>query len=98
MSQVLGAFGLLDFTMLRPVLAWRFETYEPFISLIFQFFSDRSERWLSETADTETVDTGAHLIYIYVFYLNVKINFRSELFLRKPLNSEWGLCNLEVKM
>jgi hypothetical protein len=23
MSQVLGAIGLLDFTMLRPVLAWR---------------------------------------------------------------------------
>jgi hypothetical protein len=23
MSQVMGAFGLLDFTMLRPVLAWR---------------------------------------------------------------------------
>jgi hypothetical protein len=23
MSQVLGAFVLLDFTMLRPVLAWR---------------------------------------------------------------------------
>jgi hypothetical protein len=23
MSQVLGAFGLLDFTMFRPVLAWR---------------------------------------------------------------------------
>ena len=23
MSQVLGVFGLLDFTMLRPVLAWR---------------------------------------------------------------------------
>jgi len=22
MSQVLGVFGLLDFTMLRPVLAW----------------------------------------------------------------------------
>jgi len=22
MSQVLGAFGLLDFTMLRPLLAW----------------------------------------------------------------------------
>jgi hypothetical protein len=32
MSQVLGAFGLLDFTMLRPVLIGaRFETYEPFI-------------------------------------------------------------------
>ena len=40
MSQVLGAFGLLDFTKLRPVLAWRaFETYELFISLIFQIFS-----------------------------------------------------------
>jgi hypothetical protein len=38
MSQVVGAFGLLDFTMLRPVLAWHgFETYEPFISLIFNF-------------------------------------------------------------
>jgi len=23
MSQVLGAFELLDFTMLRPILAWR---------------------------------------------------------------------------
>jgi hypothetical protein len=39
MSQVQGTFGLLYFTMLRSVLAWsRFETYEPFISLIFQFF------------------------------------------------------------
>jgi hypothetical protein len=36
MSQVLGAFGLLDFTMLQPVLR-AFETYEPFISLIFEF-------------------------------------------------------------
>ena len=36
---MLGAFGLLDFTMLRPVLhGVRFETYEPFISLIFQIF------------------------------------------------------------
>jgi hypothetical protein len=23
MSQVVGAFGLLEFTMLRPVIAWR---------------------------------------------------------------------------
>jgi hypothetical protein len=39
MSQVLGVFELLDFTILQPVLAWRtFETYEPFISLISQFF------------------------------------------------------------
>jgi hypothetical protein len=39
MSQVLGAFGLRDFIMLRVVLTFtRFETYEPFISLIFQIF------------------------------------------------------------
>jgi hypothetical protein len=39
MSQVLGAFGQLDFTMLWPVwLGSRFEIYELFISLIFQFF------------------------------------------------------------
>jgi hypothetical protein len=40
MSQVLGAFGLLDFTMLWPVLDARFETYEPFIYSIFQFFPE----------------------------------------------------------
>jgi hypothetical protein len=35
LTQVLGAFGLLDCTMLRPVLAWRgFELNETFISLI----------------------------------------------------------------
>jgi hypothetical protein len=38
MSQVLSAFGLLNFTMLGPFsLGARFETYEAFISLIFQF-------------------------------------------------------------
>jgi hypothetical protein len=60
-SQVLGAFGLLDFTMLRPVLAWRnFEICEPFISLIFKlFFSGRGKSRITETADTESVDTGA---------------------------------------
>jgi hypothetical protein len=44
LSQVLGAFGLLDFTMLRPVLAWRaFWNLWTFISLIFQklFFGPR---------------------------------------------------------
>jgi hypothetical protein len=42
MSQVLGAFRLLDFTMLGLFsLGGRFETYEPFISLIFNFFGPR---------------------------------------------------------
>jgi hypothetical protein len=49
----MGAFGLLDFTMLRPVLA-RFETYEPFISLIFNFFfSERGKPRVTETTDNE---------------------------------------------
>jgi hypothetical protein len=39
-SQVLGAFGLLDFTMLRPILAWHvLNLMNPFFwTLIFQFF------------------------------------------------------------
>jgi hypothetical protein len=42
MSPVLGAFGLPDFTMLGPFsLGARFETYEPLIYLIFQFFSGK---------------------------------------------------------
>jgi hypothetical protein len=44
MSKVLGAFGLLDFTMLRRALPGaRFQTYELFISLIFNFFSGRDK-------------------------------------------------------
>jgi hypothetical protein len=39
MSEVLGAFGLLDSPRCGPFsLGARFETYEPFISLTFQFF------------------------------------------------------------
>jgi hypothetical protein len=39
MSQVLGGFGLLDFTVLGPFsLDGRFATYEPFISLIINLF------------------------------------------------------------
>jgi hypothetical protein len=39
MSQVLGTLGLLDFTCYGPFSSGGlFETYEPFISLIFSFF------------------------------------------------------------
>jgi hypothetical protein len=68
MSQVLGVFGLLDFTILRPVLFWgHLGTYKPFISLIFQFFSGRGEPRISETKDTESMDTRARL------YSNIKV-------------------------
>jgi hypothetical protein len=36
----------------------RFETYEEFIYLLFQFFSGRGKPWITETVDTEKVDTG----------------------------------------
>jgi hypothetical protein len=59
MSQVQGAFGLLDITVLRPFsLGARFETYEPFISLIFQIFSGRGKPRIPETTDNESADTG----------------------------------------
>jgi hypothetical protein len=38
-----------------------FETYELFISLISKFFLGRGELRITETADTESVDTGARL-------------------------------------
>jgi hypothetical protein len=62
MSQVMGAFGLLNLPCYGPFsLGGRFETYETFISLIFQFFSGRGEARGTETTDNESVDTGAHL-------------------------------------
>jgi hypothetical protein len=39
MTRVVGAFGLLDFTMLQPfLLGAHFESHEPSVSLILQFF------------------------------------------------------------
>jgi hypothetical protein len=36
-----------------------FETYEPFSSLIFPFFSGHGKLRITETVDTESEDTGA---------------------------------------
>jgi hypothetical protein len=44
--------------MLRPVLA---ETFELFVSLIFQFFSGGGKPRITETAVTESMDTGEGL-------------------------------------
>jgi hypothetical protein len=64
-SQVLDASGLLDFTMSRSVsLGGPFETYEPFISLIFQLSSGRGEPRITETADSESLDTGHNCTYM----------------------------------
>jgi len=54
MSQVLGAFGLLYFTTLRPVLAWR--TFWNLRTVYFfnfpYFFSGRGKTRITEIADT----------------------------------------------
>ena len=42
----------------------RLETYEPFISLIFQFFSGRGKPRITETAETKSADTGVRLYSI----------------------------------
>jgi hypothetical protein len=66
MSQVLGAFGLLYFTMLRPILAWR--TFLNLRTVYFfnflNFFSGHSQPRITETGDTESVDKAVHL-YMY---------------------------------
>jgi hypothetical protein len=67
MSQVMGAFGLLGFTMLRPILAWR--AFWNICTVYFfnfpKFLSGRGKPRITETADTESADTGVHL---YCFY------------------------------
>jgi len=46
-------------------LGARFETYGPFISLIFQFFfSGRSKPRITETTDTESADTVVRLYLV----------------------------------
>jgi len=62
MSQVMGAFGLLDFTMLQPVLAWRaFWNLWNVYFFNFPNFSGRGKPRLTETANTESADTGVRL-------------------------------------
>jgi hypothetical protein len=64
MSQVLGEFGLLDFTMLYTVLAWgAFRDLRTVYFFNFSIFSGRGETRITKTHDTESVDTGARLYH-----------------------------------
>jgi hypothetical protein len=48
------------------LLGAHFEIYELFISLIFQFFfSGHGKLWITETADTESADTGHNHITLF---------------------------------
>jgi len=65
MSHVLGSFGLLDLTMLRPVLVWRafWNLRNVYFSNFPHFFSSRCQPRITEKADTESADTGVRLQY-----------------------------------
>jgi hypothetical protein len=68
MSQVLSAFGQLDFTTLRPILAWRafLKIIKQLICLIFQIsFSGRGKPGIIETADNETADKCVSLYIVF---------------------------------
>jgi hypothetical protein len=54
MRQVLGTFGLLDSPCFGTFsLGGCFETYEPFISLVFPVFSGDGELWITKTVHNE---------------------------------------------
>jgi hypothetical protein len=64
MSQVLGAFGLLDVTVLRSALAWRaFLNLCTVYFLNFLIFSGRGQPRITENAGTESADMAVHLYY-----------------------------------
>jgi hypothetical protein len=67
MSQVMGAFGLLDFTMLPPVLAWRAYWNLWTVSLIFQIFSGRDKPRIQNPRIRGSACT---LVHKYSLYLN----------------------------
>jgi hypothetical protein len=60
MSQLLGAFGLLDFTMLRSVLVWRayWNLWTVYLFNFQLFFGPQY------TADTVSVDRGVRLYLV----------------------------------
>jgi hypothetical protein len=61
MSQVLGAFGLLDFTMLRPVLVWR--AFRRLWNVYFFNFNFFGPLW---NAGTESVHNRARMYAVNV--------------------------------
>jgi hypothetical protein len=75
-SQVLGAFGLLDFTMLRPVLAWR--AFWNLLTVSFfgfsNFFRAAVNRgyWLSGYGGTTVCSWCQHFSCCHLGYRTIK--------------------------
>jgi hypothetical protein len=83
MSQVLGAFGLLDFTMLQPVVAWRAFWNLRTICLILGFLFWASvnrgylkpwivNQWIWSTHVYFILTTLAVKCFLYFFSVNLK--------------------------
>jgi hypothetical protein len=103
MSQVLGMFGLLDFTMLQPVLAWC-----AFLNLwtvyFFNFPIFLGGPRITETTDTESAEMAVHLcrvsqksFFTYTAFIsNISQTELSRVFANKIrhtdafLQSHWG--------
>jgi hypothetical protein len=67
-SQVQVAFGLLDFTMLRPVLAWRsFWNVWTDYFFNFQFSSGRGGFWISEYGGTTLLPGRISILHTATF-------------------------------
>jgi hypothetical protein len=98
MRQGLGAFGLLYFTMLRPVLAWgAFWNLWTVYYFNLKTFSGLGKRRITETADTGSVDTGTRLYLLSRNVITSKKNIRkTNLTLCWPCNSmyHYNVTNL----
>jgi hypothetical protein len=73
MSQVLGVFGLLHFTVLWPVLAWHafLNVWTVcFCSFSKFFWGGTSQTRITETVDTLSMDMVVHLYYVVAEYIN----------------------------
>jgi hypothetical protein len=71
MSQVMGMFGLWDFTMLRPVLTWcTFRNLRTIYFFNFPTFLGCGKLWITETTDTEPADRMAQL-YTHLFIVSL---------------------------
>jgi hypothetical protein len=76
MSNVLGAFGPLDFTMLRPVLSWReFWNLWTVYFLIFLFFfrAAVNRGWLKPRIPNQRI-RGQYCIFNYVVFSFLNFN------------------------
>jgi hypothetical protein len=90
MNQLLSALGLLDFTMLRLVLTLRafWNLWTVYFFNFPLFFSGRGKPRITETTDTESVDTGARLYYdFYTCELRTSRHWRSWWFVKNNLDA-----------